>query len=85
MAAVAAEVKDFQVLAAVAAVVTAVREAIGAISMVLVVVAEAVPTIEVVLMDAAVEPVDPGVKMVRMVMLTVDIRVDPLLLKVVEV
>ncbi len=81
----AAEVKDFQVLAAVAAVVTAVAEAIGAISMVLVVAAAAVPTTEVVLMDAAAEEVDPGVRMVVMVMLAVDIRVDPLLLKVVEV
>ena len=85
MAAEAAEVKDFQVLAAVAAEVTVLAEAIGAISMVLVVAAAAVPTTEVVLMDAAAEEVDPGVRMVVMVMLTVDIRVDPLLLKVVEV
>ena len=81
----AAAVKESMVLAAVAAVVTAVAEAIGAISMVLAMEVAAVPTTEVVLMDAAVEKVDPGVKMVRMVMLTVDIRVDPLLLKVVEV
>ena len=85
MAAEAAEVKDFQMLKAEAAVVTALAGVIGAISVVLAAEAAAVPTTEVVLMDKRVETVDPGVKMVRMVVLTVDIRVDPLLLKVVEV
>ena len=85
MAAAVAAVKDSQVLLVEAAVAMVLVAVIVELKLVLEEVVAAVPTAEAVLMGNPVQVVDLMVTMVAIVVLAAVIRVDPLLLKVVEV
>ena len=85
MAAAVAAVKDSQVLSVEAAAAMVVVAVIVELKVVLEEVVAAVPTAEAVLMGKPVQVVDLMVTMVAIVVLPAVIRVDPSVLKAVEV